>query len=38
MVAKTLPYSNYWHMKNYIRDEDVARDSTSPCRPRWNAA
>lgn len=27
MVAKTLPYSNYWHMKNYIRDEDVARGS-----------
>jgi sugar phosphate isomerase/epimerase len=27
MVAKTLPYSNYWHMKNYIRDEDMARDS-----------
>ncbi|HAP89636.1 MAG TPA: xylose isomerase [Arthrobacter bacterium] len=27
MVAKTMPYSNYWHMKNYIRDEDVARDS-----------
>jgi sugar phosphate isomerase/epimerase len=26
MLAKTLPYSNYWHMKNYIRDEDVARD------------
>lgn len=26
MVAKTLPYSNYWHMKNYIRDEDEARD------------
>jgi sugar phosphate isomerase/epimerase len=26
MVAKTLPYSNYWHMKNYIRDEDRARD------------
>jgi sugar phosphate isomerase/epimerase len=26
MVAKTLPYSNYWHMKNYIRDEDIARD------------
>ena len=26
MVAKTLPYSNYWHMKNYIRDEDVVRD------------
>lgn len=25
MVAKTLPYSNYWHMKNYIRDEDEAR-------------
>ncbi len=25
MVAKTLPYSNYWHMKNYIRDEDTAR-------------
>jgi sugar phosphate isomerase/epimerase len=27
MVAKTLPYSNYWHMKNYVRDEDVARDT-----------
>lgn len=27
MVAKTMPYSNYWHMKNYIRDEDVARNS-----------
>ncbi|QSZ54938.1 sugar phosphate isomerase/epimerase family protein [Paenarthrobacter sp. AT5] len=27
LVHKTLPYSNYWHMKNYIRDEDVARDS-----------
>lgn len=26
MVAKTLPYSNYWHVKNYIRDEDQARD------------
>ncbi|MDF2051672.1 sugar phosphate isomerase/epimerase family protein [Arthrobacter sp. Cr_A7] len=26
LVAKTLPYSNYWHMKNYCRDEDVARD------------
>jgi sugar phosphate isomerase/epimerase len=25
MVAKTLPYSNYWHMKNYMRDENVAR-------------
>ncbi len=27
MVAKTLPYSNYWHVKNYIRDENVARGS-----------
>ena len=27
LVAKTLPFSNYWHMKNYFRDEDVARDS-----------
>jgi sugar phosphate isomerase/epimerase len=26
MLAKTLPYSNYWHMKNYMRDEDTARD------------
>ncbi|TDL36864.1 sugar phosphate isomerase/epimerase family protein [Arthrobacter nitrophenolicus] len=25
LVAKTLPYSNYWHMKNYFRDEDTAR-------------
>lgn len=27
VLEKTLPYSNYWHVKNYIRDEDVARDS-----------
>lgn len=27
LVAKTLPFANYWHMKNYFRDEDVARDS-----------
>ncbi|POH73054.1 sugar phosphate isomerase/epimerase family protein [Arthrobacter glacialis] len=25
VVAKTLPYANYWHVKNYIRDENVAR-------------
>lgn len=25
-LHKTLPYSNYWHVKNYQRDEDVARD------------
>lgn len=25
MLAKTLPYSNYWHVKNYYRDENVAR-------------
>jgi sugar phosphate isomerase/epimerase len=23
--AKVLPYANYWHVKNYSRDEDVAR-------------
>jgi len=26
IFAKTLPYSNYWHVKNYIRDEDPARE------------
>ncbi|PNI08375.1 xylose isomerase [Arthrobacter sp. AFG7.2] len=26
LVAKTLPFANYWHVKNYFRDEDVARD------------
>ncbi|MFP7833572.1 sugar phosphate isomerase/epimerase family protein [Marisediminicola sp. LYQ134] len=26
VFEKTLPYSNYWHVKGYIRDEDVARD------------
>jgi sugar phosphate isomerase/epimerase len=26
IVHKTLPYANYWHVKNYSRDEDVARD------------
>lgn len=23
---KTLPYANFWHVKNYFRDEDPARD------------
>jgi sugar phosphate isomerase/epimerase len=23
--AKVLPYANYWHVKNYLRDEDVAK-------------
>jgi sugar phosphate isomerase/epimerase len=26
VFEKTLPYSNYWHVKGYIRDEDIARD------------
>ncbi|MFD1210639.1 sugar phosphate isomerase/epimerase family protein [Arthrobacter sp. GCM10027362] len=26
IFAKTLPYANYWHVKNYSRDEDTARD------------
>ncbi|HLT67288.1 MAG TPA: sugar phosphate isomerase/epimerase family protein [Microbacterium sp.] len=26
VVEKTLPYSNFWHVKNYARDEDLARD------------
>ncbi|MBC7724050.1 MAG: sugar phosphate isomerase/epimerase [Burkholderiaceae bacterium] len=26
IVAKVLPYSNYWHVKNYNRDEDISRD------------
>ena len=25
MIAKTVPYANYWHVKNYSRDEDIAR-------------
>jgi len=27
LVHKTLPYANYWHVKNYSRDENVARGS-----------
>lgn len=27
VLAATLPYANYWHMKNYLRDEDVDRNS-----------
>jgi sugar phosphate isomerase/epimerase len=27
MYAKTLPYANYWHVKNYMRDENA--DGTS---------
>jgi sugar phosphate isomerase/epimerase len=25
IMAKVLPYANYWHVKNYSRDEDIAR-------------
>lgn len=25
LAAKTLPHTNYWHIKNYFRDEDPAR-------------
>lgn len=27
MYAKVLPYSSYWHIKNYLRDEDPATGS-----------
>ncbi|WP_426323174.1 sugar phosphate isomerase/epimerase family protein [Microbacterium sp. E-13] len=27
LVEKTVPYANFWHVKNYARDEDAARDS-----------
>lgn len=27
MFDQVLPYSNYWHIKNYFRDEDVATGS-----------
>jgi sugar phosphate isomerase/epimerase len=27
LVRETLPYANYWHVKNYFRDEDVSRGS-----------
>ncbi|NOJ58921.1 sugar phosphate isomerase/epimerase family protein [Arthrobacter sp. 260] len=26
MIAKTVPYANYWHVKNYTRDENLARN------------
>jgi sugar phosphate isomerase/epimerase len=26
-LRKVLPYSNYWHVKNYARDEDLERGS-----------
>jgi sugar phosphate isomerase/epimerase len=25
LVEKTVPYANFWHVKNYARDEDAAR-------------
>ncbi|WP_404287571.1 sugar phosphate isomerase/epimerase family protein [Glutamicibacter arilaitensis] len=25
LIAKTMPYANYWHVKNYLRDENLAR-------------
>lgn len=27
VAEKTLPYANFWHVKNYYRDEDVATGS-----------
>ncbi|HEY5222962.1 MAG TPA: sugar phosphate isomerase/epimerase family protein [Microbacteriaceae bacterium] len=27
IATKTLPWSNFWHAKNYARDEDVARET-----------
>ena len=24
MLDKLLPHTNYWHVKNYLRDEDPA--------------
>ncbi|WP_129787301.1 sugar phosphate isomerase/epimerase family protein [Promicromonospora panici] len=27
LVEKTLPYTNFWHVKNYARDEDPERDA-----------
>lgn len=32
IAARTLPYTNYWHVKNYTRDEDAATGAvtTSP--------
>ena len=27
MVEKTMPYAKYWHVKNYIRIEDSAKDA-----------
>ena len=29
LIAKTMPYANYWHVKNYLRDENVARGQFS---------
>ena len=26
LIAKTMPYANYWHVKNYVRDENLARN------------
>ncbi|WP_028279228.1 sugar phosphate isomerase/epimerase family protein [Arthrobacter sp. H5] len=26
LISKTVPYANYWHVKNYTRDENVARN------------
>jgi sugar phosphate isomerase/epimerase len=33
LLRATLPYANYWHVKNYLRDEDPATGqiTTSPC-------
>jgi sugar phosphate isomerase/epimerase len=27
LVHETLPYANYWHVKNYFRDEDISSGS-----------
>ena len=40
VAGRTLPYANYWHVKNYTRDEDARHRGvvTSPRTWRWDSS
>lgn len=37
MLDKVLPYTNFWHVKNYLRDQDPGRALSPPTRWKWPA-
>jgi sugar phosphate isomerase/epimerase len=38
MLDKVLPYARYWHVKNYLHDEDPATGQVMTSKGRWSLA